>query len=250
MRARLSIAAVAGLASLSCHSDAPVTPTATRTAPRATPRPVVAAARLIKAPPTSAPIAGVSGLVIPTATPLPSATPTPTVLPTATPTPGTASTPTRTPTPVPAPTATPRPAQTSGDPSCLDLSTVPDDPVPIFTGRACRTNEGFVPLEDPRTGAQGCIRNWRCEDGDQRYQPIVRIGNSLRYGGPDGVHRCNPGEGMGPGFICDTGRPGQDAYGRNITDDGRVIQPAREPDGRLPGAWERAGICRPVICGR
>ena len=226
----LALGALAGLI-LSCHSDAPVNPSAPRPVPRA-----VAAGGVV---PTPVPLV--------TPTPLPTATATPTVAaPTATPTTATIPTPTPTASPTPRPVATSQPLS---DPTCLDLSTVPSTAVPVFTGQGCRTNEGFVPVRDPGTNTEGCVRNWRCADGDDRYQPAARIGASLNTGGPNGVHRCNPGEGAGPEFICDTGRAGQEAYGRNIHDDGRIIQPPPESDGRIPGAWERAGICRPVVCG-
>jgi hypothetical protein len=231
MRVRLAIFALASL-TLSCQSDPPLEPNAVRSENRSV---SVAGAASATPIPTPAPVAPAVVLVaLPTSTPTPAATPAP--QPTST--------------PVPVATATPRPtaAPTPSDPLCLDLATVPSSPVPIFTGRGCKTSEGFVPVRDPGTGADGCIRNWRCADGDERFQPVVRIGGSLNGGGPGGVHRCNAGEGFGPEYICDTGRPGQEAYGRNITDAGGIIQPATEPDGRVPGAWERAGICRPVIC--
>jgi len=231
MRLRVVVGALAGL-TLSCQSETPVKPTAARPAAR----PAGATGVILAAPavpsPTPAPIILIE-------------LPAPTPRPVATATANATITPTPTATPRPVATPAPRPA----DPFCLDLATVPSSPVPVFTGRSCRTSEGFLPVLDPGTQTDGCIRNWRCEDGDQRYQPIERIGTSLNTGGQGGVHRCNPGEGMGPEFICDGGRPGQEAYGRNVTDAGAIIQPAPEPNGRVPGAWERAGICRPVLCG-
>jgi hypothetical protein len=232
MRVRLATFAWVGL-TLSCQSDPPLEPNAVRPENRS-----VSVAGAVSATPVPV-VPAVVLVALPTSTPTPVATPAPTPAPTGTPAP----TATATPRPTAAPTPTP------SDPFCLDLATVPSSPVPIFTGRGCKTSEGFVPVRDPGTGADGCIRNWRCADGDERYQPVVRIGGSLNGGGPGGVHRCSPGEGFGPEYICDAGRPGQEAYGRNITDAGGIIQPATEPDGRVPGAWERAGICRPVICG-
>ena len=241
--------------SLACQSDPPVTPNAVGPASRR-----LATARSLQT--NGAPIVLLSPAIpTPSPTSLPLATPTPTaaISPTATPTPAPATatpvatatpiaTPTATPAPRPTATPTPRPSVAASDPECLDLATVPSQAVPIFTGRSCRTSEGFLPIRDPATGAEGCVRNWRCADGDQRFQPVVRIGASLNGGGPDGVHRCHVGEGMGPEYICDAGRAGQEAYGRNITDSGGIIEPPREPNGYLPGPWERAGICAPVLC--
>jgi hypothetical protein len=232
MRARLAVVLLMGM-TLSCQSDSPLNPTASRP----TPRPLASTHSVAPAP-------------APTATRTPSATPVTViviVLPTATPTPAAIATSTPSAAPTPRPTAAPAPRSTT-DPTCLDLKTVPPDPVPVFTGRGCRTSEGFVPVRDPASGAEGCIRNWRCADGDDRYQPAARIGASLNSGGPGGVHRCQKGEGMGPEFICDAGRFGQEAYGRNITDGGAIIEIPKEADGRQPGAWERAGICRPLLC--
>lgn len=170
----------------------------------------------------------------------------PYVTPTATPT----STPTSTPTvpPTVAPTSTPTPEPTAAPIDltvCLRRDEVPAGPVPVFTGRPCRIRDGFLPVWDPGTATDGCIRNWRCADGNQEFQPIVKIGDSLRWGGPNGVHRCNDGEAPGPGYICDAGRPPQEAYGRNMDGNGNILV----PDGvDRDTPWSRAGICKPVWC--
>lgn len=193
-------------------------------------------------------------------TPRPTATVTPTAGPTSLPTttsptstPAPSSTPaTPTPTATPAPTATATPADVAG---CLNVDAIPLSPVPVFTGGACRG--AFVTVGAPRFGNAndpseitgwdaGCVRDWPCADGDQRYRPARRIGDSLAGGGLGGVHRCLPGEGMGPQFICDAGRAGQDAYGRNIRDDGTIIYPPAGVDDGEP--WRRASICAPVRC--
>lgn len=172
---------------------------------------------------------------VPEPRPGPDPTRTPVVI---SPTPTWSPSPSPSPTPGPVVTVPPAvpPAPVGVDlTTCLRRNEVPAQPVPIFTGKPCKIREGFVPIEQG-----GCVRNWLCADGDQEYQPVKKIGDSLRWGGPEGVHRC--GE-----FICDAGRPGQEAYGRNVDGNGNVIvPPAGDPDHDTP--WSRAGLCKPVWC--
>lgn len=151
-----------------------------------------------------------------------------------TPTPAATPTPTRRPT-----TATPTPAPTD-NPDCVDMSRVPTFAVPVFTGQPCRAAQGYVPVGDG-----GCVRDWSCADGDQRYSPAARIGASLATGGVNGVHRCLEGEAPGPQFICDAGRNAQEAWGRPITANLAIIPAGPEDNGE---PWRRAAICAPVCC--
>jgi hypothetical protein len=175
-------------------------------------------------------------------------------------------TPTFTPVPPPSPTATPgavvtatppvvTPPPAAGDPlACLLENEVPPFPVPIWTGKPCRIRDGFIPIGDPVTGEEGCIRNWRCKfvnercnPGDDCSSPARRIMPSLAHGGPNGVHRCRADEPPGPGFICDAGREAQEAYGRNVDGNGNILtRPEGDPDYRQD--WSRASICHAKYC--
>lgn len=184
-------------------------------------------------------VGGIKDEFRPRATPTPAPTQEPTrtpviISPTPTWTPSPSPAPTQTPG-VPEPTSTPVPPAGRDLTTCLRRDEVPAHPVPIFTGKPCKIREGFMPIEQG-----GCVRNWLCADGDQEYQPVKKIGDSLRWGGPEGVHRC--GE-----YICDKDRPGQEAYGRNVDGNGNVIvPPVGDPDHDTP--WSRAGLCKPVWC--
>lgn len=168
-------------------------------------------------------------------------TPTPTIEPT--------PLPTATSTPEPSPTVPPSRPTGAPVPGCMNLSEPPAHAVPIFTGQPCRRAQGFVPVY-AKDGTQGCIRQWvcdevneRCKPGDDCFSPLRRIQASLDNGS---VYRCAPGEGAGPEFICDgEDRPGQEAYGRNIHADRTVIVP-EGVDHDQP--WKRASICGPKPC--
>lgn len=165
-----------------------------------------------------------------------------------------APTPTVTPAATPAPTATATPAATlppppAIDPWCVDLSTVPEAPVPIFSGisQHCRRADGFVEITAP-DGVTGCQRDWDCADGNDSFRPGPRTQYSLSHGGPEGVHRCDLGEGPGPGFICDAGRRAMEAWHRQMLEGGGIHQPGPEKDGYIPKPWESTGACRPRLC--
>lgn len=181
----------------------------------------------------------------PTATPTPAPTAAPTAGPTATPAP---ATPAPTTGPTAAPTVVPTPAEVN--PFCVRIEAVPPGPVPVFGNGPCRRADGFVPIfEKGAEVATGCVRDWECADGNQAFRPAKRLQDSINFGGENGIHRCAPGENLGPGYICDTGRDRVgEAWHRQAKPDGSIHQPGPEPNGYIPQPWEANAACRPLIC--
>ena len=164
--------------------------------------------------------------VVPTVVP-----PTPSATPTASPSPVATAAPTAIPTLAPPPVPTPQEG-------CLVRSSVPPEAMRVLTSGGCRPP--FRRIDDPVSGAHGCVIYWHCADGNDAFNCPTRVSADLHFqnltlGDPDG-------------FIHNGEHPRVDAYCRRLRDDGGIIHAGLEPDGYQPEDWESATICRPVLC--
>ncbi len=153
-------------------------------------------------------------------------------------------TPAPTPTPSPAPTTAPTQAPTAAptippapDVACLNLASVPRQAVRAVQAGPCRP--GFRRLD--YAGGHVCLANWSCADGDDSKNCPNKLDPDI-----NAFHNLTPDP--TDGMIHDGEHPRTDAYCRNLYDNDAIMQPGAEPDGYVPQAWERAGVCRPVIC--
>jgi hypothetical protein len=178
----------------------------------------------------------------PTPTPGPQATPTPvpaaTSTATASPTRPPTVPPTAAPTGIPTAIPTAAPSPYAPPEGCLVRSSVPDHAVTVTSSGPCRPP--FRRVDDPVSGAHGCVIYWHCADGNDAFNCPTRVSADLHFqnltlGDPDGL-------------IHDGEHPRVDAYCRRINADGAIIHPGLEPDGYQPEDWESATICRPFIC--